>query len=257
MTLAALTAFSFFLALSQSCDSGSPPPPSVDSIPRILVFSKTAGYRHASIPAGIAAIESLGVRNGFAVDATEDDHAFTDAILERYAAVVFLSTSGDVLDGDQEDAFERFIQKGRGFAGVHSASDTEYGWDWYGLLVGAYFDNHPAIQGAQIHRQDSLHISSHELPAVWTRTDEWYSFRTQPPQDASVLLNLDEASYSGGTMGTTHPVSWYRPYDGGRSWYTALGHTAESFSEQEFLKHLGGGILWAAGIEKSNVVVAQ
>ncbi|HEX9613986.1 MAG TPA: ThuA domain-containing protein [Bacteroidota bacterium] len=221
------------------------------------MFSKTAGYRHASIPAGIAAIESLGVWNGFEIDATEDDHAFSDENLDRYAVVVFLSTTGDILDRDQERAFERFIRKGRGFVGVHSATDTEYDWFWYGLLAGAYFSDHPAIQSANIHRLDSLHLSTRELPALWARTDEWYNFRTQPPPEATVLLNLDESSYTGGTMGASHPVSWFQEYDGGRSWYTALGHTTESFSEPEFLRHLGGGILWAAGIARDSVIVGE
>ncbi|WP_248960639.1 ThuA domain-containing protein [Sphaerisporangium perillae] len=213
-----------------------------------LVFSKTAGFRHTSIPAGIAAIKQLGQEHGFTVDATEDSAAFTEANLAKYQVVVFLSTTGDVLDATQQTAFEHYIEGGGGFAGVHAAADTEYDWAWYGKLVGAYFKQHPAPQQATVKVEDPAHPSTAGLPAQWSRNDEWYDFRTDPRGAVHVLTSMDETSYSGGTMGADHPNSWCQNYDGGRSWYTALGHTDESFAEPNFLKMLLGGLQTAAGV---------
>jgi len=188
----------------------------------VLVFSKTAGFRHDSIPAGIAAIRQLGQQNGFTVDATEDAAAFTDTNLARYQAVVWLSTTGDVLDATQQSAFERYIHAGGGYAGVHAAADTEYDWAWYGRLVGAYFNSHPAIQQATVKVEDHSHPSTASLPDSWTRTDEWYNFRTDPRANVHVLASLDETTYQPGTgaMGD-HPTAWCQNFEGGRSWYRA------------------------------------
>ena len=212
----------------------------------VLVFSKTAGFRHDSIPAGIAAIRQQGSVRGFSVDASEDSGAFTDESLSKYKVVVFLSTTGDVLNSTQEAAFERFIRRGGGFVGVHSATDTEYDWAFYGELVGAYFAGHPDIQNATIQVEDSGHPVSASLPRPWTRRDEWYNFRQNPRSRVNVLATLDERTYTGGTMSPDHPIVWSHTYEGGRAFYTALGHTQESFSEAPFVEHLGRAILWAA-----------
>ncbi|HEY3268631.1 MAG TPA: ThuA domain-containing protein [Armatimonadota bacterium] len=214
---------------------------------RALVFSKTAGFRHDSIPDGIAAIRKLGAESNFAVDATEDAAAFTDANLARYKVVVFLNTTGTVLDPNQKSAFERYIGKGAGFAGVHAASDTEYEWKWYDNLVGAHFLSHPAIQDGLVKVEDRTFPAASMLPADWRRRDEWYSFRANPRQRVHVLAALDETSIQGGAMGGDHPLCWYREFDGGRSFYTAMGHTKESYTEPLFLQSLLGGIRWAAG----------
>lgn len=213
----------------------------------VLVFSKTAGYRHESIPAGIAAIRALGKQKHFRVDATEDASIFNDEGLAQYRVTVFLSTSGDVLNSEQEAAFERFIRRGGGFVGVHSATDTEYEWPWYGQLVGAYFKKHPPIQAATLRVVDATHVSTRHLPADWQRIDEWYNFREDPSPNVTVLLRIDESTYTGGTMGASHPMAWCHTFDGGRAWYTELGHTKDSYSEPLYLKHLLGGIEWAAG----------
>lgn len=214
---------------------------------KVLVFSKTAGYRHDSIPFGIAAVRELGGQNNFLVDATENAAAFTDNNLAQYRAVVFLCTSEDVLNNSQQAAFERYIQSGRGYVGVHSASDTEYDWPWYGGLLGAYFADHPAIQPATIRVTNRAHPSMTALPDSWVRTDEWYSFQTNPRPNVHVLATLDETTYNGGTMGADHPIIWFHTYQGGRAWYTAGGHTSASYSEPLFRQHLLGGILYAAG----------
>ena len=216
--------------------------------PRVLVFSKTAGFRHGSIPAGIAAIKKLGQQNGFAVEATEDAAQFTDTNLARFGAVIFLNTTGDVLDENQQAAFERFIQGGGGFLGIHAAADTEYDWPWYGRLVGAYFKTHPAIQDATVIVADRVHPSTKHLPMRWQRRDEWYEFRANPRGKVHVLATLDERTYEGGGMGSDHPIAWCHDFDGGRALYTAGGHTNESYAEPAFLQHLLGGILWTAGV---------
>jgi len=217
----------------------------------VLVFSKTSAFRHDSIPDGIAAIQTLGAENGFAVDSTEDAARFTDAELARYKVVVFLSTTGDILDDAQKAAFERYIRSGGGFVGVHSASDTEYRWAWYGRLVGAYFADHPEIQPAAVHVEDRTHPSTTDLPATLQRTDEWYNLRSNPRGAVHVLATLDEVTYSGGKMGSDHPIAWCQAIDGGRSWYTAMGHTSESYAEPLFRLHLLGGIESAAGVAGS------
>jgi type 1 glutamine amidotransferase len=214
---------------------------------RVLVFSRTKGFRHASIPDGIAAVQALGAAHGFAVEATEDATAFTDQSLGRFAAVVFMSTTGDVLDSAQQEAFQRYIRAGHGYVGVHSATDTEYDWPWYGRLVGAYFKRHPAVQEAKLDVRDRTHLATKCLPPTWTRRDEWYDFRAAPAADATILITIDETSYSGGTMGAVHPMSWAHIFDGGRAFYTELGHTPESYKDQLYLDHLAGGILWAIG----------
>jgi cytochrome c len=221
--------------------------------PHVLVFSKTAGFRHDAIPDGIAAIQDLGVQNGFDVEATEDAGAFTDTNLDRFSAVVWLSTTGDVLNDDQQAAFERFISDGGGYAGVHAASDTEYTWPWYGQLVGAYFKSHPNIQQATIDVEDRAHPATADVPAQWTRTDEWYNFRTNPRPNVHVLASLDEHSYQPGpdAMGD-HPFSWCHPQSAGRAWYTGAGHTKESYADPVFRKHLLGGIEYAAGMVQAD-----
>jgi type 1 glutamine amidotransferase len=211
----------------------------------VLVFSRTTGYRHESIAAGIAAIQQLGMRHGFAVEASEASSAFSDEQLKRYRAVVFLNTTGDVLDQPQQAAFERYIEGGGGYVGVHSASDTEYDWPWYGKLVGAYFRSHPPIQAATLSVVDGAHVSTRHLPKRWQRTDEWYNFRSVP-NGVNVLVRIDEKTYSGGAMGQEHPLAWCHEVARGRAWYTALGHTSESYSDPLFLDHLSGGIAWAA-----------
>jgi cytochrome c len=214
----------------------------------VLVFSKTTGFRHDSIPKGIAAIEALGAEHGFSVDSTEDAGRFTLAELARYRVVVFLCTTGDILDPGQKAAFEGFIRAGGGFAGIHSASDTEYQWAWYGRLVGAYFADHPQIEPATIYIEDIGHASTKDVPVTWRRTDEWYNFRSNPRGTAHVLATIDETTYSGGKMGSDHPIAWCQEIDGGRSWYTAMGHTVESYAEPLFRLHLLGGIESAAGL---------
>ena len=233
-----------------------------------LIFSKTAAFRHTEcIPSGTVAIAQMAQRNGFTVDATENAADFNDANLAKYDVVIFLCTTGDVLNGAQQTAFEHYIQGGGGYAGIHSASDTEYDWSWYGGLVGAYFRDHPGVAGvnqqfqqATINVEDRKSAATKRLPAQWTREEEWYNFRTNPREDVHVLMSVDESTYDprgysvpGGSppMGD-HPISWCHEYDGGRAFYTALGHKGAYWNEPLLLSHVLGGIQMAAGAAKFN-----
>jgi type 1 glutamine amidotransferase len=213
--------------------------------PRVLVFSKTAGFRHESIGPGKRAIQKLGAAHGFTVDTTENSAYFSHDSLKKYRAVIFLSTSGDVLNPSQENALMQFMQQGGGFVGIHAAADTEYDWPWYGNLVGAYFKNHPKPQQARLIKVKSDRF---DLPAPdpWVRFDEWYNFKNIA-EHINVLFWIDESSYEGGENGKNHPMVWYHEYDGGRVFYTGMGHTSESFEEPDFLEHLLKGIGWAVG----------
>jgi len=214
----------------------------------VLLFSRTTGHRHDSIPAALAAVTELGATNGYTAEATEDAAMFTAGNLARFRVVVFLMTTGDALDAPGQAAFETWIAGGGNYVGVHSASDTEYDWPFYGQLVGAYFKAHPGIQPATVRMEVTDHPATTGLPSAWTRTDEWYDFQTNPRATVTVLATVDESSYTGGTMGADHPIVWTHPTTGGgRALYTAMGHTMESYAEPQFRAHVAGAIRWAAG----------
>lgn len=213
---------------------------------KVLVFAKTAGYHHESIGVGLPALQKLGADNKFLVDTTTNAEVFNAANLKQYAAVVFLSTTGDVLNEAQQAAFEQYIKSGGGFVGVHAAADTEYAWLWYGKLVGAYFLSHPKQQVATLKITDPKSIATKHLPVTWSRKDEWYNYKDIQP-DLHVLINLDETTYEGGVNGASHPIAWYHNFEGGRSFYTGLGHVDDSYTDPLFLKHLLGGIQYAMG----------
>lgn len=239
--------FSAFIAvfLFSSCQKETP---------RVLVFSKTAGFRHESIKAGKAAMIAMGAQYHFLVDTTENDSVFHEDNLKNYHAVVFLNTTGDVLNPEQQNNFERFIQAGGGFVGIHAATDTEYDWPWYGKLVGAYFKDHPGnpnVQEGEFFVVNNNHPACDSLPERFKRADEFYNFRQM--SDAIIpLVNIDEKTYREGNMGDVHPMSWYQEYDGGRVFYTAMGHTVESFTEPLFLNHVWGGLKYVLDDGKPN-----
>ena len=214
--------------------------------PRLLVFTKTNGYHHNSIADGVNAILKLAGQNNFEADTTSNAEWFVEDTLKKYAAVVFLNTTGDLLNNVQEADFQRFIEAGGGYVGVHAAADAEYDWGWYGRLTGAWFNGHPEQQEAVIQITDSNNDATRHLPKPWKRKDEWYNFK-KVGTDLHILLTLDEKSYKGGTNGAFHPVAWYHDYDGGRAWYTALGHTEASYTDSFFLGHLLAGIQYAIG----------
>jgi cytochrome c len=221
---------------------------------KVLVFSKTRGFRHASIPDGIRAIQLLGRKNGFTVDTTENADRFNEDNLKQYRTVVFLSTTGDVLNDRQQADFERYIQAGGSYVGVHAATDTEYGWPWYNKLAGGQFLSHPGnpnVRKGQVTVRDKAHPATEGMPDTFEKTDEFYDFKNFN-SDVKVLMTIDEASYGDSKMnaGANHPMVWYHEYDGGRVFYTAFGHTNETFMEPLFLQHFWGGLRWAASGKK-------
>jgi type 1 glutamine amidotransferase len=221
---------------------------------RVLVFSKVTGYFHESIPDGIKIIEKLGAENNFEIYSTKDSTYFTDDSLKKYAAIIFLNTSGgNMLSPDQKRAMEKYIRAGRGFVGVHCASANfkrvpapEPDWTWYHKLVGATQTNHPAPSWGTLHVVDNKNASTKHLPKEWLWYEEWYNFKDIQP-DLHVLIKVDEATYKGGENGSDHPLAWYHDYDGGRSFYTALGHFAPAYTNPLFVKHLLAGIQYAMG----------
>jgi type 1 glutamine amidotransferase len=283
MTIARTLVLGACLVLVAACggdgggDTGTPN--------KVLVFSRTTGFRHPSIEPGVDAIRKLGEENGFAVDHTEDAAAFTSNNLAQYRAVVFLSTTGNPLDGaGQRAALEDFIRAGGGFVGIHAASDqndaSKAEWPWFGRLVGAYFGGHPLFgarptgdESCQFQTLTSCHdgvafIEDRRHPATahlaqasdaspprWDVYDEFYGFATNPRGSVHVLASLDESTYLGvpnqlsaaGQMGADHPIAWCHPFDGGRAFYTGIGHDTMLYTNNAYLKHVLGGILWATG----------
>jgi type 1 glutamine amidotransferase len=216
---------------------------------RVLVFTKTTGFRHDSIGRGIALIRSLGASHDFAVDSTEQSARFNRKALAGYRVVVFLNTTGDVLTKPQQSALEAYVRGGGGWIGVHSAADTEHGWPFYGMLLGggAWFLDHPQIQAASLEVEGAAHPSTRHFPPSFSFTDEWYNFRRNPRPTVRVLLTLDESSYDPGpTAMGDHPIAWCHFVGKGRAWYTNLGHRSETYADPSFARHLLGGIRWAA-----------
>ena len=211
--------------------------------PQILVFTKTAGYRHEAIEKGVETLKELGLENNFEITQTEHSLQFNAGHLKKYQLVLFLSTTQDVLGEEQQNAFRSYINNGGSFMGVHAATDTEYEWPWYGKLVGAYFLNHPKQQEAKIMVVDKNNPATAHLEDTWMHFDEWYNFKNINP-DLNVLMSLDETSYEGGKNGDNHPIAWYHEFDGGRAFYTGLGHTLASYDNPKFRQHLLGGIAW-------------
>ena len=213
----------------------------------ILVFSKTAEFRHNSIEAGKTALRNMAFENNIKIDITEDAAIFSEEFLKQYSAVIFLNTTGDVLDYAQQADFERYIQAGGGYVGIHAATDTEYDWKWYNNLAGAYFNGHPKIQEAKLNILDKNHPSTKGINDPWIKKEEWYNFK-KFNSDVKVLIEIDETSYEGGTHNNEqHPIAWFHEFDGGRSFYTGIGHIDKTFKDPIFLKHLLGGIEYAMG----------
>lgn len=248
ITLISILLISVSLSAENKTDRPDEPGFDNDTERNILIFSKTAGFRHSSIETGREALMAAAKEKGVSATATENASLFTDENLELFDAVVFLNTTQTVLNDDQRAAFKNYIQNGGGFVGIHSATDTEYDWPWYNELVGAYFRNHPHIQTATLNVVDSGHSSSNMLPEEFERRDEWYNFRDLN-ENVNILLTLDPESFEGSDHPEKHPIAWYHEFDGGRSFYTGGGHTEESYSEDLFMEHLWGGIEYAMGTD--------
>ena len=225
---------------------------------KVLVFSKTTGYHHESIESGVKALQLLAKEYGIQLDATEDAVVFNIGNLMKYSAVIFLSTTGDVLDDAQQQAFTEFIRAGGGFVGIHSASNTELDWPWYGQLIGGYFNSHPynpSVREGTILVVDSNHPATSTLPNPWVHMDEWYNMRDMQGS-VNILLSINEHSYKRADenpLQIPHPIAWFHEYDGGRSFYTALGHTKASYKNPFFLNHIWGGLRSVLGEKRRDL----
>lgn len=227
----------------------------------VLLFTKTVGYHHVSIHEGVAAIRALGEKHHFAVDWQESSGVFSTKGLEKYQVIIFLNTTGDILDDTQQKAMEEFVQSGKGFVGIHSAADTEYDWPWYTRLLGRMFKTHPKIQTAKVRVVDSHFPGMETTPSARVWTDEWYQYQNEAVTGLKYLITVDEKTYNPVVkkgdnmiepMGDFHPLTWYHEFDGGRAFYTGMGHVPSTYSDPIFLDQLAGGIWWAAtgkGIE--------
>jgi type 1 glutamine amidotransferase len=221
----------------------------------VALFTKTAGWHHESILEGVTAVRELGKLHDFTVFWSEDPkRIFNDNELKKYKAVIFLSTTGDALNDEQQAAFERYIKAGGGFVGIHAAADTEYDWAWYTKMVGHMFHIHPAVQSASMKVENANFPGMDRFPKRFLATEEWYEYDAARSK-LNYLLSVDEKTYKpyakwgpkeGKGMGNFHPIAWYQEYDGGRAFYTGLGHLPATFSDAAFRHHIYGGIYWAA-----------
>ncbi len=217
---------------------------------KVLVFSKTLGYRHASIEDGKAMFLRLGNQNSFKVDTTENADYIVEDSLKNYDAIVFLSNTGEILNYAQQSALKRYVESGGGIMGIHGASGAEYSWPWYGKLMGARFESHPEeLQTGEIIIIDKNDPITEGLPNLWSFKEEWYNFDSISP-DIKVLATVNESSYQGGKHGDNHPISWKQEFDGGRSFYTALGHRPEAYRDSLFVRHIMGGLNYAIGVNE-------
>jgi len=226
--------FSFFISAVKAQDV------------RVLIFSKTMGFRHGSIEKGREVLARLLLEQNIRVDSTENASLFSYNNLKKYNALIFLNTTGNLFNENQQEALVKYIQGGGGYVGIHASTDAEYDWPWYGKMAGGYFKSHPKQQEAVVKVVDKNHLSTKMLPDEWIRFDEWYNFKQVNP-DIKVLAKLDETSYEGGEMENDHPIVWYHEFEGGRIFYTGFGHTNETFEEPLFMEHVMGGIQYAIG----------
>ncbi|PCK04484.1 MAG: Crp/Fnr family transcriptional regulator [Alteromonadaceae bacterium] len=258
---------SLFIGISCTDGIGTPPPATTAPttlapsaiIPenakgKILVFSKTVGFRHDSIISGQKMLQDIAHEQQWAVEFTENHHLFKSSKLAEFDAIVWLLTTGDVLEKPQQKAFRTYIETGGGYLGIHSASDTESDWSWYGQLVGAYFSSHPELQTANIVVENNQHPTTRHLQATWRHYDEWYNFDNNPRAKVNVLLSVDENSYDTGlkTAPVDHPITWYHDMGKGRAFYTALGHTSEAYQNNaNFRQQIKSALTWVGRLEES------
>ncbi len=209
----------------------------------LLVMSKTNGFRHVSIASGQDMLQSIANQRTYTIHFTEDSSSINTKNLQEIDVIIFLNTSGDILDDSGQEALQTFLHNGGGFLGIHCASCTEYDWPWYEKLVGRHFQDHPPLQQGTVLIDTNSPMTNH-LDSTWLKTDEWYNFKTPLPQNLNPIMWVDKNAYQGGTMGETHPITWYHEFEGGRSFYTALGHTDDTYSDSRFIKMIDKALLW-------------
>lgn len=239
------------IVFNLSCNSQKPEQKFETPI-NVLVFSKTTGFRHASISSGLKMLYDQSKNQNWIITATEDASLMNDELLKNIDVAVFLNPTGDALNELEQEAFESFIKKGNGFVGIHAAADCEYDWPFYGELVGAYFKTHPPAQKATVIFESYDHpaMKPFEGKKTYTTVDEWYSFRKNPRENVNVLARLDENTIKKSKddnwkMGD-HPLIWWNEKEGIRSFYTVFGHTHEAFQDPLIIEHITNALNWAA-----------
>jgi type 1 glutamine amidotransferase len=219
----------------------------------VLVYSGSTGYRHQSIPTGIEALKAVAAREGFAVDTSEDPNVFASERLKQYAVIVFLSSTTEPknaatewLTGKRRGALQEFVRAGKGIVAIHAAADSHYHWPWYVQMIGGSFERHPRGTPAGVLTvTDPAHPATRQLSETIPHTDEWYYYKDFDPR-VRVLLTVDPASIGESDV-NPNPIAWAHEFDGGRVFYTGLGHTAETYNAEFFQKHIAGALRWAAG----------
>lgn len=232
--------------------------PGAEPLPKVLLYTRNGltldgkkGYVHDNIPHSIAAIREMGVENGFAVDVSENPQDFTRENLRRYRALVFSNTNNQIFDSEEQQAALRdYVRSGGGVAGIHSVCGSMRNWPWFWALIGGSFVRHPKLQEFTVHVVDRRHPSTRFLGETWRVTDEFYFLRDMP-QGLRWLLEGDLTTLNDPKKpegATRHPLAWYHEFEGGRCWYTSLGHRKEVYQDPTFRRHILGGILWAMGV---------
>lgn len=232
-------------------DSTPPVLPNLTGERRVLVFSKTNGFRHIdAIPAANALFQKLAEKNHWGIYSTENNAVFNATQLAQFDAVIWNNASGDLLTNEQRSAFESWLQRGGGFLGVHAAGDSSHEvWPWYvDNVVRAHFVMHPLLRQLQATRVN-VEAADHPVMqgvASWVHTDEWYNFKSSPRQRTTVLASLDESTYhpEHWAMGADHPIIWSHNVGEGRVVYSALGHTAEAFADPAYQQVLENALVW-------------
>lgn len=231
--------------------------PALAEQPRVLVYTRNhvnngKGYVHDNIAASVTMLQQLAATNGFAVEASDDPKVFTPEHLKKYRALIFSNSNNEAFENDaQRDAFKQFIQGGGGFVGIHSASGSERDWPYFWAVLGGKFKRHPPLQKFTLHVLDARHSATAHLGATWQWEDEFYYLDNLNPRmhvllagDVAGLNDKDKATYPGKVFGDVFPLAWCQEFDGGRQFYTALGHKIEYYSDPKFRQHVLGGILW-------------
>lgn len=214
---------------------------------KILAYSKTNGYRHKSIPAAKEALTVLAKENNWEINFTEDSLLFDNyKSLRKYNAIVFVMTTGKIFDSVEAQSFEKYLEKGGGLLTLHTGTDCEQHWDWYMKTIGAQFKNHPKQQQAKFLVVDSTHPATKLLPKDWVVLDELYNFTAPVSVDEHPLIEVDETSYTGGTMSGKHPLVWCRQVKKGRLFQSAIGHTDNFYKDPKMLQFIKGAVLWVA-----------
>jgi uncharacterized protein len=222
---------------------------------QVLVYTSPDRWHNPTIPVAMIEFQEMAKRHGFGLTWTQQPESFTDENLKRFQVIVFLHSTESALSAAQAESFRNYIRNGGGFAGIHGASIAADRPEWYKKLIGRVFTEHPEVQTAIMKVVDRNHPSTMHLPERWMWTDEWYAFSEPFVDKLNYLLTVDENTYDtdrtwgddrSSAMGEFHPIAWYHEYDGGRSFFTSLGHMPELFKDPWFLNHIYGGIFWAA-----------